>query len=120
MSQYLLLLYDDPTAIQHWLKASPEERQKGMLQYRSWSDKARQSGFYVGSNKLTNDAGRVVRSSSGKTRVTDGPFIEAKELLGGYYLIEASSYDEAVKRALDHPHLAHGGTIEVRQIEVLS
>ena len=49
--------------------------------------------------------------------VTDGPYSETKEVLGGYYLIEAANYDEAVRRCKDHPHLEHGGTIEVRQIE---
>jgi hypothetical protein len=37
-------------------------------------------------------------------------------VLGGYYLIEAANYDEAVSRSLDHPHLEYGGTIEVRQL----
>jgi hypothetical protein len=57
-----------------------------------------------------------MRSQGGKTRTTDGPYSETKEVLGGFYLIEAASYDEAVQRSLDHPHLEHGGTIEVRQL----
>src|SRR4029077_16336391 len=61
-------------------------------------------------------AGRVMRTEHGKTRVTDGPYSETKEVLGGYYTIEAANYDEAVQRTLDHPHLEHGGTIEVRQV----
>lgn len=48
----------------------------------------------------------------------DGPYAETKEVLGGYYLIEAPNYEEAVRRSLDHPHLSHG-TIEVREIEVV-
>jgi hypothetical protein len=119
MSQYLLLLYDDPAAVKQWRKLGPEEIQKGIQQYVDWTNRARQSGFYVASNKLADDAGRVVRSHSGKHRVTDGPFAESKELLGGYYIIEASSYEQAVQRIQDHPHLAHGGTIELRQIEPL-
>jgi hypothetical protein len=57
-----------------------------------------------------------MRSEHGKTRVTDGPYSETKEVLGGYYTIEAANYDEAVQRTLDHPHLEHGGTIEVRHV----
>lgn len=120
MSQYLLLLYDDPAAVKQWRNSSPEEIQKGIQQYVDWSNKARQAGFYVASNKLADDLGRVVNARSGQARVTDGPFSEAKELLGGYYLIEAANYDEAVKRVLDHPHLAHGGTIELRQVDVVA
>ena len=51
----------------------------------------------------------------GKRIITDGPFTETHEVLGGYYIIEAADYDEAVKLTLDHPHLEYGGTIEVRQ-----
>ena len=119
MSQYLLLLYDDPAAVNEFKKLSPPEMQKAIQQYVDWTNKAQKSGFWVASNKLVDDAGRVLRGArSGKPRVTDGPFAEAKELLGGYYIIEASTYDEAVQRTSDHPHLAHG-TIALRQIESL-
>jgi hypothetical protein len=116
MSQYLLLLYDDPAAVQQFRSLPPDQIQRAMQPYIDWGNKARQAGFLVGSNKLSDQPGRILRSQSGKPRVTDGPFSEAKELLGGYYIIEASSYDEAVKRTQDHPHLAHG-TIAIRQIE---
>ena len=112
MPQYLLLLYDDPSG---WQKLSPEQRQNGMAQYRAWGDKAQKAGFYVGANKLTFDPGKVIRGP--KPRVSDGPYSETKEVLGGYYMIEAPNYDEAVRRTLDHPHLSHG-TIELREIEV--
>jgi len=113
MAQFLLLLHADPTK---WLAMPADEKQKGMAKYRAWGNQARQAGFLVGSNKLMDDdGGKVMR---GKTLVTDGPYSETKELLGGYYLIEAADYDEAVRRAKDHPHLEHG-TIEVRQIEKL-
>jgi len=112
MAQFLLLLHADPTK---WLAMPADEKQKGMAKYRAWGNQARQAGFLAGSNKLMDDGGKVMR---GKTLVTDGPYSETKELLGGYYLIEAADYDEAVRRAKDHPHLEHG-TIEVRQIEKL-
>lgn len=118
MPQYLLLLYDEPAGVEQFRKLPPAEMQKAMQQYLAWSDNARQKGFFVASNKLTDGSGRVVRSSSGKPNVTDGPFSEAKEILGGYYIIEAPNYNEAVQRILDHPHLAHG-TIALREIEVI-
>ncbi len=109
MPQYMLLLYDDPSG---WQKLSPEEMQKAIEKYMAWTKKP----FTVDSKRLGQDTGRVIRSVNGKARATDGPYSETKEVLGGYYLIEASSYDEAVARALDHPHLEYGGTIEVRQL----
>ena len=57
----------------------------------------------------------MIRAKDGKPKSTDGPYSETKEVLGGYYMIEAANYDEAVQRTLDHPHLEYGGTIEVRQ-----
>ena len=109
MSQFMLLLYDNPA---DWQKLSPEEMQKAIEKYMAWAKKP----FMVESRRLGEDAGRVIRSSGGKPRATDGPYSETKEVFGGYYTIEAASYDEAVARALDHPHLEYGGTIEVRKL----
>ena len=114
MSHFLLLLYGDPT---RWQAMPPKEMQAAFGKYMGWGDAARKKGFLVGANKLVDDAGRVIRGR--KPVATDGPYSETKEVLGGYYLIEASNYDEAVKLCLDHPHLEFDGTIEVRQVEVL-
>jgi hypothetical protein len=109
--KFMLFLYDNQEDRAQWHKVSPEEMQKGVENYLRWAKKP----FVVGSQRLGVDVGRVIRSKGGKPRVTDGPFIETKEVLGGYYVIEATNYDEAVKLALDHPHLEHG-TIEIRQV----
>ena len=108
MPQYMLLLYDDPSS---WMKLSPEEMQKATEKYMAWTKKP----FTKDSKRLAQDAGRVIRSQGGKPKATDGPYSETKEILGGYYTIEAANYDEAVKLTLDHPHLEHG-TVEVRQV----
>ena len=109
MPQYMLLLYDNPS---HWQNLSPEEMQKAIEQYLAWTKKP----FMVDSKRLAGDPGRVIRSERGQPRATDGPYSETKEVLGGYYAIEAANYDQAVQRSLDHPHLEYGGTIEVRQV----
>jgi len=109
MPKYMLLLYDNPAG---WRNLSPEEMQKWIEKYMAWSKKP----FRVDSQRLGEDAGRVIRSEHGKPRVTDGPYSQTKEVLGGYYTIEAANYDEAIQRTLDHPHLEHGGTIEVRHV----
>jgi hypothetical protein len=117
MSQFLLALYDNPA---DWVTLSPEEIQKAIEKYRAWSEKLRASGKLAGSNKLRDQSGRVMRGAGGRLRVTDGPFSETKEVLGGYFLIDAADYDEAVALCRDHPHLAYGGTIEVREIDQLT
>jgi hypothetical protein len=104
----MLLLYDDP---KKWETLSPDEMQKALEKYMAWAQKP----FTKGAARLGKDYGRVIRSSGGKGRVSDGPYSETKEVLGGYYLIEANDYDEAVKIALEHPHVEYGGTVEVRQ-----
>ena len=109
MPQFLLLLYDNPA---DWQKLSPEEMQKAIEKYTAWTRKP----FTVDSKRLGEDVGRVIRSQNGRPRVADGPYSETKEVLGGFYLIEAADYNEAVARASDHPHVEYGGTIEVRKL----
>ena len=109
MAQFMLLLYDDPSG---WQKLSPEEMQKAIEKYMAWTKKP----FTVDSKRLAQDVGKVIRAQGGKARTTDGPYSETKEVLGGYYTIEAANYDEAVKLALTHPHVEYGNTIEVRQV----
>jgi hypothetical protein len=109
MPNYMLLLHDDPT---DWKKLGPDEMQKAFEKYMAWLKKP----FMVDSKRLAEDVGRVMRGRNGRPTVTDGPYSETKEVLGGYYLIEAADYDQAVERASDHPHLEYGGTIEVRQV----
>ena len=108
MPQYMLLLYHDTNG---YAALSPEEMQKALEKYMAWTKKP----FKVASMRLAPEAGRVIRPKAGKPQVADGPYSETKEILGGYYLIEAADYNEAVQRSLDHPHLEYGGTIEVRQ-----
>ncbi|MBZ5607463.1 MAG: YciI family protein [Acidobacteriia bacterium] len=110
MPLYMLLLHGDPA---NWMNQSPEEMQKAIEKYFAWTKKP----FTKDSHRLADDPGRVIRPvKGGRPRVTDGPYSETKEILGGYYTIEAASYDEAVKLALEHPQLEYGGTVEVRHV----
>jgi hypothetical protein len=109
MSQFLLLLHNDPTGMQ---RLSPDQMKKAVDKYMAWTKKP----FTVDSKRLAPEPGRVIRSNGGHPQVSDGPYSETKEVLGGFYLIEAASYDDAVQKAMDHPHLEHGGTIEVREL----
>jgi hypothetical protein len=109
MSKYMFLLYQDPSRYQN---LSAEEMQKMTEKYMAWTQKP----FVTDSKRLASDHGRVIRAQNGQPRATDGPYSETKEVLAGYYTIEAPSYDEAVRLAIEHPHLANGGTIEVRHV----
>jgi len=107
MAQFMLLLYDDPSG---WAKLSSDEMQKAIEKYMAWTKKS------IDSKRLAQDVGKVIRVQSGKPRVTDGPYSETKEVLGGFYTIEAANYEEAVKKAMTHPHVEYGNTVEIRQV----
>ena len=108
MPHYMLLLYDDRNMKDMFVQMSPEDMQNALQKYMDWMKKP----FTVDGKRLADDYGKVLRKST----VTDGPYSETKEILGGYYTIEAAGYDEAVTISLTHPHLEHGGTIEIRQV----
>jgi len=81
-----------------------------------WLDDVRARGIWVTGDQLAPPRrGRTVRVRDGKTLVTDGPFAETKEAVGGFDIIECSSLDEAVEIAAAHP-LAQLGSIEVRPL----
>jgi hypothetical protein len=115
MPSYMLLLHSDPST---WSSMSPEDMQKAMQKFLAWREKLRSQNILVGSNKLRDDRGKVIRGKDKNGfRVTDGPYSETKEVLGGYFTIQAASYDAAVEQCRDCPSLLYGGTIEVREVE---
>ena len=114
MPNYMLLLHESSTNLD---EISPEEMQAIISKYSAWRDGLAQSGRLVGGEKLRDDGGKVLRSGDGGVRVLDGPYSETKEVIGGYFAIQASDYAEAVEISKDCPHLDFGGTIELREIE---
>jgi hypothetical protein len=116
MPKYMLLLHDDPSAFS---ALSPAEIQKVIERYVAWGTRLRQAGIITDSAKLTDEPGRVMRGRGGDMRVTDGPYSESKEMLGGYFTVVADTYEHAAERAADCPHLDYGGTIEIRQVDAI-
>ncbi|HVW96381.1 MAG TPA: YciI family protein [Mucilaginibacter sp.] len=95
---------------------SPEEMQAVTKKWMDWiGGIAAQDKLVSRGNRLVND-GRVVRPGN---VVTDGPYTEIKELIGGYSVVKAESYDEAVEMAKGCPIFAFGGNVEVRAINPL-
>jgi len=111
--KYLCLIYEDEKA---WQGMSKADMEKGLGEYRAFGDSIRQSGQYVGGNALqpTNTA-TSVRVRNGKISTSDGPYVETKKQLGGYYLINAKDMKDAVQVAARIPGAKHG-TVEVRPI----
>jgi hypothetical protein len=114
MEQYLLLLHESVVVTE----MSPEEIQTIVARYKAWGQKLRDAGRIVGSNKLEDGTARVMRGAGSKLRITDGPYAETKDVVAGYYLIQAENYDDAVAWSKDCPHLDFG-TIEIRKVHVV-
>jgi hypothetical protein len=105
----LALIWSDES---NWERLSPEEREAWYAQYRSFSTAA--AAKLAGGDELApTRAATTVRVRDGETTVTDGPFAETREQLGGYYLLDVESLDEAASLAAQIPGARHGA-VELR------
>ena len=93
---------------------SPEEMQAVMAEWGAWFQEVGENLVNGGDALLPT--GKIVKSDGA---VTDGPFIEAKELVGGFSIIQADNYDKAVEYAKTCPIMAVGGSVEVRELAEL-
>jgi len=113
MQQYLLLIYDTEAA---WNAVSEANRQKMYGQYMQLTQDLQNSGKFKSAHQLQPvGTAATVRIRDGKKTVTDGPFAETKEQLGGYYLVEAKDRDEALAIAARIPSV-NLGCVEVRPV----
>jgi hypothetical protein len=94
-------------------QSSPESIQAAMQEWFTWIEKLKKEGRYEGGEPL-EPVGKGV--SGPKKLVTDGPFAEGKELVGGFFIVKAKNLDEAVSIAKDCPDLKNNGRVEVRPI----
>ena len=109
-NQYLLLFRGAD-----WSKRlSPEEMQKVASQWMDWFKGLSEQGKVLGGSPLDTE-GKIVSGTNGRT-IVDGPFAESKEAIGGYFLLQVETLDEAVTIAKQCPGLPHGATVEVRHI----
>ena len=105
---YVLLIRESPK--------SSGGGQELVAEYGQWAAGVYKSGRYITGEKL-RDQGKVLSSSEGTIQVTDAMFNTGQGELGGYFIIEANDYEDAVRIASQCPHLKYGGTIELREIE---
>ena len=109
-SEYILLFRGND-----WHKGlSPEEMQKVADQWMAWFKRLTEQGKAIAGNPLDRE-GKIVSGKNGRV-VADGPFAESKEAIGGYFLLQVKSLDEAVAIAKECPGLAYGAVVEVRPV----
>jgi len=111
--QYMLLIYGSGDS---WETLTPEQQQEIGSAYFAYTEELRSAGKMVAGDALQpTSTATSVRVRDGETLTTDGPFAETKEVLGGYYLIDVESLDEALEWAAKMPGAKYG-TIEVRPV----
>src|ERR1043165_8988801 len=108
-SQFLILIHQPGGG-----PPPPDQLQPIMARFKVWMDAMRADGVVLGSNGLAH-TGKVLRGPRGAS-VTDGPYPEGKEIVGGYVLIETADLDEAIEAARDCPGLGLGMVVEVRPV----
>jgi len=110
---YLLVLYSNEDG---WKNLTEEQQKQGYAAYMAYTEALKKAGAFKGSNRLQPvAAATTVRVVDGKSQVLDGPYVESKEQLGGYFLIEAPDLDSALAWAARCPAAGHG-TVEVRPV----
>ena len=99
------------------MNMSANDAQNRMQQWFAWMEKLKSEDVYVSGKPLVRNPGKTV--SGANKVVTDGPFAESKELVGGYFIIKANNIDEAVAAAKDFPDYDLGGSVDVREVQVI-
>ena len=111
--QYLMMLYADESG---WNALTEAQQREGVAAYGAYTEALSRAGVLVGRNRLESvSSATTVTLVDGKSRVLDGPYLDSKEQLGGYYLIDVANLDDAIAWAARCPAASHG-TIEVRPV----
>ena len=109
MANFMYLFRSNPAAYQ---SMSPEQMQQTMKKWMDWKDTLEKNGHVKQFGERLEGTGKVVR---GKAKaVTDGPYVEVKDFIQGYILIEAKDMDQATELAKGCPILESDGTVEIR------
>lgn len=117
MPKFMLVLRADVTA--DYSSFTPEDFQQILGEYEAWGQKMMAEGRMDLGRKLTDQGGKVIRPKAGGVPdVTDGPYVESKEVVGGVYVLKADDYDHAVRLCDGHPNLRFG-SIEVRELDFM-
>lgn len=95
-------------------KMSPEQMQENMGKWMAWIDKLAKTDQYVSGEPLL-PGGKLVTGKNGKS-VTDGPYTEGKEIVGGFFIIKAKDMNEAVAISKECPDFEQGTSVQVRQV----
>src|ERR1700738_382960 len=113
LMQYILMLYVNEAG---WPKLTKAEQEQGMAAYSAYAEALTKAGALAGTKRLQpSSTATTVRVASGKSQVLDGPYVDSKEQLGGYFIIDVADLDAAISWAARCPAASHG-VVEVRPL----
>jgi hypothetical protein len=111
MDKFLFVYRKDRDAIDQYAQLTPEDRQLRQQKWMEWVREGLRKGWLLEPGDALKQEGRVV---SPKKVVLDGPFIESKEIVGGFSIVQAETFEAAVELAKSCPPLLFGASVEVR------
>jgi hypothetical protein len=114
MKQFILMLHEQPD---QYTGMSPQQMQDVIARYSAWSRDMAQKGHLAGGEKLTDDGGRHLKRNAKGAFATDGPYAEAKDVIGGYFVMHANDMAHAEQLSASCPHLQGDNWIEIREID---
>lgn len=117
MSEFVFL-YRSTAEARQAAMGSPEKAQQSLMKWRAWFQDMTDKGHVKNMGQPLDDTGKLVGGR--KRTVTDGPYSETKDLIGGYSLIEARDLDQAAELAAGCPIIEGGGIVEVRPVRLMS
>jgi len=117
MNTYLMLLHETPADT---AAVGPAEMAEIVASYARWAQQMAEAGHLTGGEKLADDGGRRLRREGGQPVATDGPYAEAQDVVGGYFLLTAADDAQAEALAATCPHLQGRQWIELRRIEPMA
>jgi hypothetical protein len=111
MKEYMMIFRNEKN--ENAPMPSPEQMNEAVKQWQSWIGGIAAKGKFSGTNRLM-DEGKTLKANK---IVTDGPYVEGKEMVGGYLIVKANSLDEATEMAKGCPYLVQGaGNVEIRSV----
>lgn len=105
MKKFMLIAYDNPAT---YANVSPEQMQAIVEKYMAWTADIATRGHLVMGEKLTDNAGKAITRSNGSLSVTEGPYTEANEVVGGFWIIQCAREEEAIAIGSSCPHVENG------------
>ncbi|RVT83858.1 YciI family protein [Inhella crocodyli] len=116
MPNFLFLLHETPADS---MAINAAELGEIIAAHQAWAERLGAAGQLVGGEKLTDDGGRHLRRQGGQVLVSDGPYAEAHDVIGGFYIVQAPDLAAAEALAADCPHQHGRQWIEIRTIDAL-